>query len=242
MGPLGNGIRDAARLIVEADPTTVQITLRTLEVAGLATLIAAACAVPLGAATGGFRFPGQRVLSVLLNAGLALPPIAIGQILWILMWPDSRWGGGLLAGLGWLYTLNAVVLAQTLLALPVIAAITASAVRAVPAGVADQARAFGASRFNIAILLIREARQGATAALIAGLGTAMATVGAILVVGTSLGNATLASATVTQWNAGGNDARAIACGTILLLLFGVLAGLLTFVQRGGLRWLMLRPS
>ena len=103
------------------------------------------------------------------------------------MWPDSQWGGGPLGGLGWIYTLNAVILAQTLLALPVVVALTVAAVQAVPAGLLEQARALGARRPRLARLALREARIGVLAALIAALGTAMASVGAVLVVGSSLG-------------------------------------------------------
>ena len=81
------------------------------------------------------------------NAGLRMPPVALGLVLWMLMWPDSRWGGGpLSAASGWIYSLNAVILAQTLLVLPIVVALTAAAVQRVPGGLLDQARAFGAPR------------------------------------------------------------------------------------------------
>ena len=85
-----------------------------------------------------------RCCSATFNAGIRTPPVALGVLLWLLLWPDSRWGGGLLSGLGWIYTLSAVILAQTLLALPIVVALTAAAVQRVPDGLLDQARAFGA--------------------------------------------------------------------------------------------------
>ena len=139
--------------------------------------------------------------------------------LWLLMWPDSQWGGGPLAGLGWIYTLNAVILAQTLLALPVVVALTVAAVQACRPGCSSRPRALGARGPRLGMLALREARIGVLAAIIAALGTATASVGAVLVVGTSLGTATLASAALAAWNGGGEDARAVAYGIVLLGLF-----------------------
>jgi len=242
MDQLLDGLHQALRLIVEGDPLLVEITLRTLRVGVEATLLAAILGLPLGVLLGLGRFRGRRAALTAANAGMIIPPIAVGQLLWLLMWPTSRWGGGPLAGLGWLYTLNAVILAQTLLAVPIVTALTAAAVQRVPVGLVAQARALGASPGRQAALVLREARAGVAAALIAALGTAIASVGAILIVGTSLGTATLATAALSEWNAGGQDARAVAYGTVLLGLFLLLAAALTLLQRGRVRWIAARPS
>ena len=242
MDQLLDGLRQALQLIVDGDPLLVEITLRTLRVGVEATLLAAIVGLPLGVLLGLGRFRGRRAALAAANAGMIVPPIAVGQLLWLLMWPTSRWGGGPLAGLGWLYTLNAVILAQTLLAVPIVTALTAAAVQRVPVGLVDQARALGASPGRRATLVLREARAGVAAALIAALGTAIASVGAILIVGTSLGTATLATAALSDWNAGGQDARAVAYGTVLLGLFLLLAAVLTLLQRGRVRWIAARPS
>jgi tungstate transport system permease protein len=225
-----------------ADAELVTITLRTLRVGVESTAIATLLGVPAGCLLGLGRFRGRTLLLGMFNAGIRTPPVALGVLLWLLLWPDSRWGGGLLSGLGWIYTPQAVILAQTLLALPIVVALTAAAVQRVPDGLLDQARAFGAPAWRRATLALREARVGVLAALIAALGTAIASVGAILVVGSSLGSATLATAAISHWNAGGEDAQAVAYGTVLLGMFLVLAALMTTMQhrRGG--WIPGRAS
>jgi tungstate transport system permease protein len=224
------------------DDQLVEITLRTLRVGVESTALATLAGLPLGVALGLGRFRGRGVLLGTFNAGIRTPPVALGVLLWLLLWPDSRWGGGPLSGLGWIYTYDAVILAQTLLVLPIVAALTAAAVQRVPDGLLEQARAFGARRLPLALLALREARVGVLAALIAALGTAIASVGAILVVGTSLGDSTLATAALSAWNMGGENGRSVAYGTVLLGMFVVLAAVLTTMQhrRGG--WIPGRAS
>jgi tungstate transport system permease protein len=210
---------------------TVDLALKTLRVGFESTAIAAIVGLPLGVTLGLGRFRGRGVTLALFNAGLRVPPVALGQLLWLLMWPDSVWGGGPLAGLDWLYTLNAVILAQSLLALPVIVALTTAAVQGVPDGLLAQARAYGARPVAVARLALREARIGVLAALIAALGTAMASVGAVLIVGSLVDAATLPSAAVVAWNSGGTSAAA-AYGAMMMGLFLIVAAALTIVQHG----------
>jgi tungstate transport system permease protein len=223
------------------DSDTLELTLRTVRVGVESTAIAAAAGVPIGVTLGLGRFRGRGVAQATFNAGLRIPPVALGQLLWILMWPSSQWGGGPLGGLGWIYTINAVILAQALLALPVIVALTSAAVQAVPNGLLSQARAYGARRRAVARLALREARIGVLAALIAALGTAMASVGAVLVVGSLSDASTLPSAALVAWNIGGHDAEAAGYGTAMLGLFLIVAAALTTVQHGQRpRWLPVR--
>jgi len=136
-----------------------------------------------------------------------------------------------------------VILAQTLLALPVVAALTAAAVRAVPIGLLDQARAFGASRVRVSALALREARVGVLAAAIAAMGSAFAEVGAVVLVGGNIRGETqtLASAVLVQVSAG-EYGRAIALGAILLGLVLILAAALTVAQRTDRPARLGRPS
>jgi tungstate transport system permease protein len=224
------------------DPELVATTLRTLRLGLESTAIATLAGLPVGCVLGLARFRGRGFLLGTFNAGIRTPPVALGVLLWLLLWPDSRWGGGLLSGLGWIYTLNAVILAQTLLVLPIVVALTAAAVQRVPDGLLDQARAFGAPAWRRGTLALREARVGVLAALIAALGTAIASVGAILVVGSSLGNATLATGALTRWSSGGQDGRAVAYGSVLLGLFLVLAAVLTSLQHQRSGWIPGRAS
>lgn len=242
MTPLLHGIGDGFELIFSGDGQVWSITLRTLRVAVESTLIAALIGVPLGCALGLGGFRGRRGLLAAVNAGIRTPPVALGHVLWLLLWPDSLWGGGPLSGLGWIYTTNAVILAQTLLALPIVAALTAAAVQGLPGGLAEQARAFDASRLQRAVLAVREARVGVGAALVAALGVATASVGAIIIIGNAPQSATLATAALSEWSAGGRDARSVAYGTVLLGLFLLLAALLTLVQQGRSTWIPGRTS
>jgi len=127
-----HGLRDALALIAGGDSDVVATALRTLRVALESTAIAAVLGLPAGCLLGLGRFRGQRTLLAVSNAAMRFPPVAVGQVLWLLLWPTSRWGGGPLAGLGWIYTFDAVILAQTLLALPIVVALTAAAVQRVP--------------------------------------------------------------------------------------------------------------
>jgi tungstate transport system permease protein len=218
--------------------STAELTLRTLRIGLEATLIAAVPGLPPGVALGLGRFRGRRIGLGIANAGLRLPPVALGHALWLLMWPSSVWGGGPLAGLGWLYTVKATILAQALLALPLIVALTAAAVQAVPVELLDQARAFGARRVGLAALAAREARLGVLAAVIAAIGTATASVGAVLVVGALQDGPTLPAAAVVAWGAS-DHAHAAAYGAVAMGLFLAVAAALTAVQHGegrGARW------
>jgi tungstate transport system permease protein len=220
---------------------TVDVTLRTLRIGFESTAIAATAGVPLGVALGLGRFRGRNAALGFFNAGLRIPPVALGHGLWLLLWPSSQWGGGPLSGLGWLYTLDAVILAQSLLALPVIVALTTAAIQGVPSGLLDQARAFGARTLSLAGLAVREARVGVLAALIAAIGTSMASVGAVLVVGSEPDASTLPSSALNAWNQGGARGEAVVYGTTMLGLFLVVAAALTVAQHGQRpRWLPVR--
>ncbi len=242
MDALLDGLRQAFELIVNGDSEVGATTVRTLRVALEATAFAVAIGLPAGCLLGLGRFRGRRALLAVANGAMRFPPVAVGQLLWLLLWPQSRWGGGLLSGLGWLYTTNAVILAQTLLALPIVIALTAAAVQRVPTELLDQARAFGAPWWGQAVLALREARTGVLAAIIAGMGVAISAVGAILIVGSSLGQTTLATAAVTLWSRGDQNARAVAYGTVLLGLFLLLAAALTRAQQRRAIWIPGRPS
>jgi tungstate transport system permease protein len=201
-------------------------------------LLALAVGLPLGLLIGLGRFRGRRAGQAVANAGMGLPPVVVGLVVALLLFR-----GAPLGGLNLLYTLNGVILAQALLALPLVAALTAAAVQALPAGLLDQARAFGASRVQVGLLALREARVGVLAATIAAMGSAFAEVGAVVLVGGNIKGETetLASAVLVRVSAG-EYGRAIALGTILLGLILLLAAALTFAQQHERRPLLGRPS
>jgi tungstate transport system permease protein len=233
-----DGIEDAARLLVHGDHDILVVVGTTLRVALWSTLLALAIGLPLGLALGLGRFRGRRAGLALANAGMGLPPVVVGLVAALLLFR-----GAPLGRLNLLYTLNGVILAQALLALPLVAALTAAAVQALPGGLLDQARAFGASRAQVAMLALREARVGVLAATIAAMGSAFAEVGAVVLVGGNIDGETqtLASAVLVRVSAG-EYGRAIALGAILLGLILVLTAGLTLAQQRERRALLGRPS
>jgi tungstate transport system permease protein len=241
-------LAQALHRIAHGDAALLATTWRTLRVVLLSTGIALALGLPLGlllADAWGCRsrprgrwwrgprrfFRGRRAGLVVANAGLGLPPVVLGVYLALLLLPGSPLGA-----LRWTSTLAAVVLAQTLLALPLVAALTAAAVHALPAGLLDQARAFGARRTQLALLALREARVGVLAAVIAALGSAVAEVGAVVIVGGNIRDQTntLASTVLLDLSAG-DPAGATADVIVLLALVLALGLALTVVQQRGVR-------
>ncbi|MBS1885034.1 MAG: ABC transporter permease, partial [Actinobacteria bacterium] len=165
------GLQEAAHLILHGNGELRHILWVTLHVGILATTAAAIVGLPLGLAFGLGRFRGRRVGLALLNAGLGLPPVVVGLVVALFLFR-----GAPLGGLGWIYTVQGMILAQAILALPLIAAFTATAVGAVPPALLDQARALGASRVQVGGLALREARVGVIGSLIAAFGSAVSEV------------------------------------------------------------------
>ncbi|MFL5863458.1 MAG: ABC transporter permease [Solirubrobacteraceae bacterium] len=241
MGFLWDGIRQGFDLIIHGDPYTIHLIWVTLHVAAVSTGVALVLGLPvgllLGVGTGrprGWRHhrrgggPHHWALAV-GNAGLALPPVLVGVVLSLLMFPAAPLGSWHL-----LFTLKGVIVAQTVLALPIIVALTAAAVRSLPPGLLSQARALGANTPQVWLLALREARIGVLAATIAAVGSALSEVGAVVLVGGNIEGSTqtLASAALEQVNAG-HYAQAMAIGIILLGLILIIAGALTAIQVGG---------
>lgn len=244
MGFLWNGIRQGFHLIIHGDPYTIHLIWVTLHVAAESTAIALVLGLPLGLWLGlgtGRSSRGRRRRRsrsagspsawglTLGNAGLGLPPVVVGLVLSLLMFPAAPLGS-----LHLLFTLKGVIIAQTVLALPVIVALTAAAVRSLPPGLLAQARALGANTAQVWLLALREARIGVMAATIAALGSALSEVGAVVLVGGNIEGSTqtLASAALEQVNAG-HYAEGMAIGMILLGLILILMAGLTAIQLGG---------
>ncbi|MGB0093845.1 MAG: ABC transporter permease [Solirubrobacteraceae bacterium] len=246
MGFLWDGIRQGFDLIIHGDPYTIHLIWVTLHVAAVSTGVALVLGLPLGLLlglgtghSGAARqrrrprtagAPGAWALT-LGNAGLGLPPVIVGLVLSLLMFPAAPLGS-----LHLLFTLKGVIIAQTVLALPVIVALTAVAVRSLPPGLLAQARALGAGTPQVWLLALREARIGVMAATIAALGSALSEVGAVVLVGGNIEGSTqtLASAALEQVDAG-HYAEAMAIGMILLGLILIVMAALTAIQLGGAR-------
>jgi len=223
-----DGIREAWDLIWAHDPYLWHLVKVTLIVAGVSTAVALVLGLPLAVLLGVGRFPGRGVLVTLANAGLGLPPVLVGLVLALLMFPQAPLGRFHL-----LFTLNGVLIAQTVLALPIIVALSCSALANVSPGLLSQARAFGAGRLQVSGLAMREARVGIMAATIAAVGSGLSEVGAVVLVGGNIDglDQTLASAALQKVEAA-RFSEALAIGILLLGLIVLVTAALTWVQFG----------
>jgi tungstate transport system permease protein len=196
------------------DPQIWPIVGLSLRVATTALLFAAVIGVPLGAWLGVASFPGKRWLTAVVYTGMGLPPVVVGLAVYLLL---SR--SGPLGPLEWLFTPRAMILAQTIIALPLLAGITMAAVTAVPAELVLQLRSLGAKPSQVRWTVIREARAGIVAALAAGFGRIIAEVGAALMVGGNIQDQTrvLTTAIVLETSKG-QFALALALGAWVLAL------------------------
>jgi tungstate transport system permease protein len=200
----------------------------SLRVTCAAVVLAALVGVPFGAWLGLARFRGKGLLTALVYTGMGLPPVVVGLVLYLLL---SR--SGPLGWLGYLFTPRAMILAQALIALPLVAGLTQAAVAAVPAELFQQVRALGASRRQARLAILREARAGVLAALAAAFGRSLAEVGAALIVGGNIQGQTRTLTTAIVLETGkGEFALALAlAGWLLGLSLAVNAALLALSGR-----------
>jgi tungstate transport system permease protein len=210
------------------DPEIGSVVWLTVWVAGAAVALAALAGVPAGAWLGLAEFRGKRLLTALVYTGMGLPPVVVGLVVYLLL---SR--GGPLGFLGWLFTPRAMVVAQAVIAFPLVAGVTLSAVVAVPPELPLQVRSLGASRRQARRAVLREARAGVLVALAAGFGRVLAEVGAALVVGGNIRGHTRTLATAIVLETGkGEFALALAlAGWLLGLAFAVNAVILAVQGR-----------
>jgi tungstate transport system permease protein len=224
-----DGLRQAWDLIVAHDPYLMHLVEVTLWVALWSTAIALVLGLPIALVLGLGQFRGRGVMVTFANAGLALPPVVVGLVLSLLMFPASPLGRFHL-----LFTLKGVLIAQTVLALPIVIALSYVAIRGISPGLIAQARAYGAGRRQVAVLAVREAQVGIMAAVIASIGSGLSEVGAVVLVGGNIQGSTqtLASAALQQVDAG-HFAEGLAIGILLLGLILIITALLTVLQSAG---------
>ncbi|HHY32489.1 MAG TPA: ABC transporter permease [Firmicutes bacterium] len=224
------GIAKAFWLLVKVDREVIRITLLTLRVSGLATLIAVVVGVPLGTVLALSTFRGREVAASLINTGMGLPPVVVGLWVSILLW---RYGP--LGFLHLMYTPAAMVIAQSVIALPIVTGFTMAGIGQLDQGVRLQMLSLGASRWQLLWILLGEARLSVLAAVIAGFGGVVSEIGASMMVGGNVMGQTriLTTATAMEVSRGHFD-MAIALSVILLALtYGVTYGLTHLQQKGG---------
>jgi tungstate transport system permease protein len=196
------------------DPALAAIVALTFQVTGLALLIATLVGVPVGALVGLTSFRGRRVVEIVLYTGMGLPPVVVGLFVYMAL---SR--SGPLGGLEWLFTPRAMVAAQTIIAFPLVAGLTMSAVDAVDRDLRLQVRALGATRAQLAWTVLREARIGVTAAIVAAFGGIISEVGAVMLVGGNIeGQTRVLTTAIVLFARQGEFAVAMVLGVLLIVL------------------------
>ena len=214
MNALGEAARGALGLIVSGDATLWRIVLLSLEVSLSAVVLATLAGLPVGAAIAVGRFPGRRTLVVLLNALMGLPPVVVGLVVYLLL---SR--AGPLGELGLLFTPPAMVIAQTVLVLPIIAALCRQAVEDAWIEYEEQLRSLGVTGLRAALTLVWDIRFSLLTALLAGLGRASAEVGAVMIVGGNIDGVTrVMTTTIALETSKGDLPLALSLGLVLILL------------------------
>lgn len=207
----------------------LEITLRTLRITLTALVVAVGIGVPAGVWLGSRHFPGRRFLIAVVNSGMGAPPVVVGLAVALLLWRNQPLGG-----LGLMYRPSGMVLAQVVIALPLIVGITLAAVGALGEEWDLQVRTLAVPRPWRVWLLLREIRLGVLAAVIAAMGAILSEVGAVLMVGGNLAGETRVLTTAIMMHTQmGEFEVAMGLSAVLLGLMLILTGLLTAVQQGG---------
>ena len=221
------GVRRAVALIVGGDAEIWQVLVLSLQVSGTATLFALVLGIPAGAALALSRFPGRTLAVSAVNTGMGLPPVVVGLFVTLLLWRSGPFGDWEI-----LYTPAAIVLAQAVIASPIVTGITLAAVQNVPERFRLQLLGLGASRAQMVWVVLREARLPMLAAVMAGFGGVISEVGASMMVGGNIKGSTRVLTTATVLETGkGNFEIAIALAVLLLALVFAVNWVLTSVQQ-----------
>lgn len=224
-----DGIVQAIQLLLKADQEVLQITFLTLKISGTATALSLIIGLPLGTLLALEHFPTRRFWLSLINTGMALPPVVVGLIVSIFLWRN-----GPLGDLKLMYTPTAIIVAQFIIAMPIVTGLTVAALQQLDPRLQMQLLGIGATRLQMILLLWREARLPLLAAFMAGFGGVVSEVGASMMVGGNLRHHTrvLTTAIVLE-NSRGDFALAIALSVILLFLAYLVTLALTWIQQRG---------
>jgi tungstate transport system permease protein len=214
MSEFAEALGHAGRLLAAFDPGLWEIVFLSLEVSCLAVVLAALCGFPLGATLALYAFPGRRVVVILANALMGLPPVVVGLTVYLLL---SR--SGPLGDLGLLFTPVAMVIAQWVLVTPIITALTRQVIEDLWEEYEDELRSLGSTRAQAIGTLLWEGRYRLMTAVLAGFGRAIAEVGAVLIVGGNIAHATRVMTTaIALETAKGELALALGLGAVLVTL------------------------
>jgi len=225
------GVMEAFRLVISGDNEILQVVMLTFAVSGTATAISVVFGVPLGLWLALKEFHGKQVCSCLLNFGMGLPPVVVGLVVSLFLW---RYGP--LGDFNLMYTPIAMIIAQAIIAIPIVGGLSFAAILSINPKLRWQLISMGATSWQACWLIIREARLGLMAAVIAGFGRIISEVGASMMVGGNIKGQTRVLTTATVMEVGkGNYDMAIAVSFILLITAYSIVILLTYLQHSGKR-------
>lgn len=226
---LADGFRRAWALLVGGDAEVYGIALLTLKVAVVATVVSCVLGLPLGYFLATRRFWGRRAALTVVNTALAFPTVVVGLLLYGML---SRRGP--LGGIGWLYTWQAIVVGDVLLALPIAAALSAAAIQGVDPRIRRTAETLGAGRWLTAWTVTREARFALAAVITAAFGQVVAEIGTAMIVGGNIRGSTRTLTTaVALYTSQGDFGMALALGLILVVMALLVNIALQVLQGGG---------
>ena len=214
MNTFSDSLAVAGSLVTHLDPKLLAIVELSLRVSLTATLVAACIGLPLGAAIAVGRFPGRQSLTVLLNAMMGLPPVVVGLVVYLLL---SR--AGPLGALGILFTPTAMIIAQTILITPIIAALSRQIVADAWGEYREQLTSLGAGTVRAVLTLLWDTRFSLATVLLAGFGRAIAEVGAVMIVGGNIDGVTrVMTTTIALETSKGDLPLALALGLVLIAI------------------------
>lgn len=224
---LFDGLRRAIEMIASGDPEIYEITWRTLRISLTAILFSTLVGIPLGILLGLTKFPGRKLLLVIINIGMGLPPVVAGLWITILLWRS-----GPLGHLSLLYSPTAIVMAQVLVSLPILIGLTSSAFQQIDDKMLMQIKALGATKLQSLKILLIETRVAILAAIIAGFGRVIAEVGAAMMVGGNIkGDTRILTTSIVMEVSKGNFDIAFALSFIIMTLAFIITFCLTFLQQ-----------
>ena len=214
MSTLVQSLLVASQMIASFDPKLVEIVRLSLAVSLTSTLLAACIGLPIGAAVAVARFPGRGAVIAILNALMGLPPVVVGLFVYLLL---SR--AGPLGALGLLFTPEAMVIAQTILITPILAALSRQVIEDAWAEYREQLKSLGSTTFGSALTLLWDTRYSLVTILLAGFGRAIAEVGAVMIVGGNIDGVTRVMTTAIALETSKGDLPlALGLGIVLIVL------------------------
>ena len=219
MDQVWNGMIEGLRLLLSGDPALWEIILLSLKISGIALIISAILGIPAGAFIGLVRFPGRQFVKALVYTGMGLPPVVVGLAVYLMLSRRGILGPLNLPWVPQLFTIPAMIVAQVIIATPMVIGYTMSAVADVSADLRQQIAALGATRTQVTMAVLLEARQGVIVALVGGFGSIISEVGAVMIVGGNIQGSTRVLTTAIVLNTGQGDfGLAIGLGLVLLII------------------------